>query len=512
MKDNQTDERLGILLLYPDDKRAALGSPGFRQVFRTFSCADDVTVDWGWYDERTGRVILECRTWEKQCYNVVALSVPFELLYGNAVRILSALNLEPEKEKRKLNDPVVVIGGAAPTINPSVARVLADIVCIGEAEAFFSELLRILQSYRFSGAARRLTPMTGTPVPENVQVAPDISLPPESIDSSMLDGFDDPALCAFEDAGLVEVGRGCSRGCRFCAAGHIYLPVRHRAVDDVLRDARTYKGKAGRIGLVGASVSDHRHLKEIFRGLLDLGFGLTTSSFRADMIDDELVGLLAAGGLRTVTIAPEGGSERIRRIINKNLTEDRILDAVKTCNRAGIRGLKLYYMVGLPWECRSDITAIIDLTAKIHSIFRGPGKKITVSVNPFIPKPQTPFQWCGMAEPGYIEKVYRTLKRGFLKMSGLSFKPMSVRTAVREAVISLGDGAVGKALVETVRDEVPWKKALVRHGIDINRLVHSDKPPEIIFPWDDITGEKRKAALRASYEKAQLTAQDVQET
>ena len=271
---------------------------------------------------------------------------------------------------------------------------------------------------------------------------------------------------------------------------------------------RTFLGTADRIGLVGAALSDHGSLKDILRGILDMGFGLTTSSFRADMIDDELVGLLTDGGLRTLTIAPEGGSERIRRIINKRLPEARILEAAEAVSRSGIRNLRLYYMVGLPWERQADIDDVVALTAKIRSIFRGPGRTIVVSVNPFIPKPQTPFQWCGMAKTDYLEKTYRVLKRAFQAMPGVGFKVMSIRAAVREAVISLGNEDVGYALIDSVRDGIPWKKALVRRGVNAERLVHREKTPDERFPWDDITGETKKAALLATFEKAKRTAQE----
>jgi len=505
MEKKSRGTKSGILLVYPDTKSAALGSPGFKQVYKNLSAEENCRVDLGWYDNNNEQVVYE-RKERKEQYDCIAFSVPFELLYMNVVKILRMLHVETEKKKRNPGNPVVLIGGAAPTINPGVAGVLADVVCVGEVEAHIINKSNTFTTCHRSGAAMRLTPMIGISIPIKNRAVPDNIFPAQDIDSSLLLSFDNPAQSAFRNAGLVEVGRGCSRGCRFCAAGHIYLPVRHRSVEDVLRDAKTYLGKADRIGLVGASVSDHPSLKEILQGILDMGFGITTSSFRADMLDEELATLLSTGGIKTVTIAPEGGSERIRRIINKRLTEKQILKAVESCNRAGIKGLKLYYMVGLPWEKQSDIESIIGLTETIKSIYKGPGKKITVSVNPFIPKPQTPFQWCGMAEPRYIKKVYTQLKKGMLKMRGVTLKTMSVRTALKEAVISLGNENVGMAVIENARDNVPWKKALSNHGVDVDKLVHRMKTYDEIFPWDEITGEKRKAALFASFEKAEKTA------
>ena len=505
MSDPIEDEFYSVLLLYPDTKAAALGSPGFRQVFRTLDDCDDIVVDWGWYDGKNDKVVYECRDW-KRAYDIVGFSVPYELLYANAVRCLIDLDIEPEREKRCEKAPVVMAGGAAPIINPVVAGSIADVVYAGEAEQNLPETIREILRKGKTGAAKKLTPMSGRRLPEKLMAAPRFISANENIDSSFLGKYDDPSLSAFRNAGLVEVGRGCSRGCRFCAAGHVYLPVRHRSVDDILRDAASYRGRAERIGLVGASISDYRYLKDVMRGILDMGFGLTTSSFRADMLDGELAILLKKGGLKTVTIAPEGGSPRMRSIVNKRLTEEDILRATESCRNAGIENLRLYYMVGLPWERESDIEAICGLTDTVRRTFSRPGGKITVSVNPFIPKPNTPFQWCGMADSGTIKKTYRVLERSFRRMPGVTLKTLGVRSALREAVISLGDRAVGNAIVANARDAVPWKKALTDYGIDSANLIHREKDADESFPWDRFTGEKTKTALRASFESAHRAA------
>ena len=165
-------------------------------------------------------------------------------------------------------------------------------------------------------------------------------------------------------------------------------------------------------------------------------------------------------------------------------------------------------MVGLPWENDSDIEAIAVLTGEIRREFNITDGKITVSVNPFIPKPLTPFQWCGMAQPSYIERVYKILKRAFCTVRGVTLKTLSVRVAVREAVISLGTEAAGRAVIENARDGVPWKKALSNNGINIEQLVHRMKSPEESFPWDTVTGGKTKTALYASFEKAKSAAEE----
>ena len=501
MSETKDDELYSVLLLYPDTKAAALGSPGFRQVFRTLNDCNDIAVDWGWYDVKDDKIVYECRDWKNE-YHVIGFSIPYELLYANVVRCLVDLGIEPDGETRSEDAPVVMTGGAAPIINPVVAGSIADVVYTGEVEINLPETVRSISENKKTGAAKKLTPMSGRRLPEKIMAAPRFFSCVENVDSSYLGEFDNPSVSAFRNAGLVEVGRGCSRGCRFCAAGHVYLPVRHRSVDDILRDADSFRGKAERIGLVGASISDYRHLKEVMRGILDMGFGLTTSSFRADMLDTEVAFLLKKGGLKTVTIAPEGGSPRMRAIVNKHLSEQDILRAAESCSEAGIGNLRLYYMVGLPWEHESDIDAICTLTDKVRKVFSQHGRRITVSVNPFIPKPNTPFQWCRMANRAEIKNAYRVLERSFRRMPGVTLKTLSVRTSIREAVISLGDRAVGKAIIENARDAVPWKKALSDQGIDPDYLLHREKGAGETFPWDDYTGIETKTALRTSFERA----------
>ncbi|MCP3678344.1 MAG: radical SAM protein, partial [Deltaproteobacteria bacterium] len=214
----------------------------------------------------------------------------------------------------------------------------------------------------------------------------------------------------FGNTFLLEVERGCGRGCRFCAAGFVYLPMRERGAGEVQESIARGGKITGKVGLVGAAVSEYGGLKDIVRSAVDGGSRITLSSLRMDALDGELLDLLKIGGYRTITVAPEAGSQRLRDVINKGISDVEIMDTVSRVKEAGFTKMKLYFLVGLPTEGPEDIEAIIDLTRRVRSTLkRG---EISLSVNPFIPKPWTPFQWAPYENTKILEGKLSAIKKG----------------------------------------------------------------------------------------------------
>ncbi len=292
---------------------------------------------------------------------------------------------------------------------------------------------------------------------------------------------------------MVEIGRGCGRGCRFCAAGHAYHPFRYWPLQQIVDEVARYALPGDRIGLVGAALSDFKDLDLLCDELLRRDHKISLSSLRADRISGRLLAALAASDIRSVTLAPEAGTERLRSAIRKNLDEEQILDAVGRIAGSQIRQLKLYYMIGLPSEQPDDLAAIITLTRKIAQIFirkRG-GREVRVSINAFVPKPWTPFQWAAMATEQEIKRKRNPLILELNRIEGVSAGRKSGREEVQQALLAIGDSNVGEGLARAVDQGEEWQTIYPRFA----EWIHRPKQLGEELPWDFIDNGLEKERL-----------------
>ena len=268
----------------------------------------------------------------------------------------------------------------------------------------------------------------------------------------------------------------------------------------------TASGKTDKIGLVSSAIADHPDIAAICAYGTSRGFKLSFSSLRADKLSDELVGALAASGVKTATIAPEAGSERMRAVINKKITEKDILDAAKKLVDAGIINLKLYFMIGLPFEEEADIYAIVDLTQKIKSEFLSASKKkhkigtITLSINPFIPKPFTPFQWAPMEKAGVLKQRVDIIHEGLKKTANVKINVESLRKAKIHALLSLGDQKAADILEYAAVKG--WSAAMKENKVYCDAVVYQEKPLDSPLPWDFLDNRIKKEFLVKEFKKA----------
>ena len=308
----------------------------------------------------------------------------------------------------------------------------------------------------------------------------------------------------FADKLLVEVGRGCGRSCRFCAAGFIYRPPRYQDEDKIIDAITSFEG-CNRVGLLSASVLDTPGIKKITEKIIADDKTFSVSSLRADLLNEDILEMLKKSGQKQIAIAPEAGSERLRKVINKHLTQKQITDAAGMVARVGKFSLRLYFLIGLPTETNDDLAAIHDLVKKIKHVMvkesrsRGEIGQIRLSVNCFIPKPFTPFQWFPMESIKSLKEKQKWLKKTFSKEGGVTVTFDVPKWGYLQTLLSMGDRRVGSVLRKAHEYEGDFNRAFRDSELNTDFFVHRPKNIDEILPWDFIDHGLNKEFLIKEY-------------
>ena len=532
-----TGSRLRVALAFPNSYWVGMSNLGFQTVYRLFNAQDDVVCERVFLPpkqelaeliaSRTPLVTLESQT-PVADFDVLAFSVSFEWDYVNVLTILRLAGMPRYAAERNVHQPLVVIGGAVTFVNPEPLALFADVIAAGEGETLvpalgrgFAEavdrpdLLRRLATergfyipqfyepqYASDGSLSGLTPSMGAPMPVRKAAL------------KTTDAVDPPATSIFTpdtefgSRFLVEVVRGCANLCRFCWAGYNYLPVRAFPTERILALASAARLHASRVGLVSIALCDHPDIERILTRLKEMGYSISPASLRLDDLTAPIVKLLRESGERTITIAPETGSDRLRRVINKTVTNDEILDRAELIFASGIENLKLYYMIGLPTEMDDDLVAIRDLTMQLrermlkHARTRGQIGRIIGSVNPLVPKPGTAFQWLPMADAESIEKKIKHLRALTSDIDNVYFNIKSERHSYYQALLSLGDRRVAPTIEAAERNGQNWRAAVAETGLDADRYIFRDRSQDAFLPWDVIDGGMKASFFQAEFAKS----------
>ncbi len=543
-----------VCVVYPNVYPVAMANLGFQSIFHIFDTHPRVDAERAFlpdpderanFDSGAARLVSLERGRPLSDFDILAFSIAFETDYLNLLAVLRMAGIPPRREDRAGRAfPLVIAGGSAIFLNPEPIADFVDLFLIGEGEEMAPEFIeRFLAVRGDSNRLDDLAKVEGAYRPDYYLPAYDdrgrlaavrYSGPGSPAVSrrlvAKLDRFKTASLIVteesvFGDMYLVEASRGCQWGCRFCAAGFMYRPIRYRSPETLVAEATRGLSERGVIGLVGAEMASVPRVADIAQAVADAGGRLSPSSLKADCISPALASALAQSGNRSITIAPEAGSERMRKVINKNLSEAEILSAAAMMIGEGVENLKLYFMLGLPEEHADDVLAIADLAGKLLAQARARRQhigRVTVSLNPFVPKPWTPFQWDAMEDPRAIKRKIAMLRSALGRLGAIELDAESPREAYFQTLVSRGDRRVGAILerLDAARCDAPgpiWRE-LSELGRDAasGRWTASPHPDfyvtrqfahDEILAWDFIDHHIHKWFLASERKKAHFEHQ-----
>jgi radical SAM superfamily enzyme YgiQ (UPF0313 family) len=531
--------KLRIALSFPNTYFVGMSNLGFQTIYRLFNDQPDIVCERVFLPpkqelkallESGARVVtLESQTPVSE-FDILAFSVSFEWDYTNVLTLLRLAGLPLRAADRSVKHPLVLIGGAVTFVNPEPLALFADVIAAGEGEALVPTLLEAVHdSSCRAELLRHLAQKRGFYIPSfyDVEYASDGSIAgynprpdtgaPAVVKKAAVkttEALDPPSTTIFTpdtefgSRFLVEVVRGCANLCRFCWAGYNYLPVRAFPTDRILELAQRARAHSSRAGLVSIALCDHPDIEHLLRSLKDMGYSISPASLRLDDLTPTIVSLLKSSGERTLTIAPETGSDRLRRVINKTVTNDEILAGADLIFSSGIENLKLYYMIGLPSETDEDLVAIRDLTLRIRDVMVRHGKprgrlgRIVASVNPLVPKPGTTYQWTPMEQSDVVERKMQRLRSLVSGIDNVYFNIKSERHSYYQALLSLGDRRVAPAIEAAERNGGQWRRAVQETGVDGDFYIFRDRSGDAMLPWDIIDGGMKTAFFKAELEKS----------
>ncbi|MCA1592179.1 MAG: radical SAM protein [Acidobacteria bacterium] len=560
--------RLRVALCYPNVYGVGMANLGFQSVYEMFNNIPEVSCERAFLPdeeelreyEKSGTPLL---SFESQTplrdFDIVAFSISFETDYYNMARVMKLARVPLWSRERTHHDPLIVMGGAASFLNPEPIADFTDVVAVGEGEILAPKLIDLVfensdeggakedlllklarvgrgfyvpslyeVTYKADGIVEAYTPKeTGVPARVGRMLAAEN--PKEGSlrramrrgDADIVERLKSAEVFApstvirapeaeMGERFLVEISRGCSQGCRFCWAGFNYWPPRVVPARDILAKAAEWRGRTDKIGLVSTAVCDHPEISEILRGLREMDYRISVSSLRLDQIEDELLDALVASGDQQIAVAPETGSDRLRKVINKNLTNDEIVDICGAIFDRGMLTVKLYLMAGLPTETEEDLSEMVALVERIKDRMLEAGRrfgrvgKIIPALNGFVPKPNTPFQWEPICEERELKRRLKWLSKNLARIPNVEVRVMSARIAHEQALFSSGDRTISHVIEAMVRTRGDLQAALRETGVDADFHTRHTRPYTETLPWEIVDAGQTRAFMQQEHARAHV--------
>ena len=533
--------RHGFALVYPNTYHVGMSNLGFQIIYQQINSRGDTACERLFLPDRktepeyirTNTPLMTIET-QRSLYEfpLIGFALTFEMDYFNVLQILSLGKVPLLASERGDHHPFVMIGGPCATFNPEPLADFVDLSIIGEGEEIIHNVLDTYYEGREKGLSRQellfdFAQIEGVYVPSFYQptykedgsisaiaVAPGVPSKVRRRFVANLDDYEAQTVIVtsdteFRDMFLIEVARGCGRHCRFCMAGYCFRNPRVRSLDKLKVAIERAKEFRSKVGLMGAAISDYPEIDALCAAVLEQGMNMSVASLRADTLTHGLVDALASSKHKTITLAPEAASLRLRRIINKSITDEHLYDAIEKAIHAGIPHIRLYIMIGLPFEEQADIDEIVTLAGNIKNYMESLGSKgkLTLSVNPFIPKPFTPFQWMPMAPMNVVEKKLKFIEGSLRQRKNIEVLVESPKEAYVQAIFARGDRRLGKVLLaaQTKGGMKGFKQAMKSNLLKEEDYLYRTREEETeILPWQQLDMGLNATYLRQELEQAKL--------
>ena len=552
------DVDIRFAFCFPDVYEVGMSHLGTRILYHTINARKDtycerVFAPWPDMEEQLRKNEIPLMTLETKDplteFDILGFTLQYEMSYTNILNMLDMAGINYRASERREDEPIIMAGGPC-AYNPEPLYDIVDFFEIGEGEEIMNEVLDVYKKYKGKGKKkeflREISKIEGVYVPSLYDVTynedgtikefkPKYDDVPAKIKKRIVNNFDKvdfpldmivPYSEIVHDRVVLETSRGCTNGCRFCQAGMIYRPVREKTTNTLMEQARKMIEATGyqEVSLASLSICDYSDIQNLVSSLIlehgDKNVGVALPSIRVDAFSVDLIKEIQKVRKTGLTFAPEAGSQRMRDIINKGLTEERILEATKSAFESGWSTIKLYFILGLPYEELEDAAGIGELAEKMAAVYyeipkekRAKGLKITVSTSILVPKPFTPFQWAPMARPDEVWQKIDAVK-GSIKTRSIHYNYHEQKTSFMEAVFARGDRRTCDLLIKAFEKGAKfdgwseyfnydiWMEAMKECNIDEDFYVYRDRSYDEILPWDFIDIGVNRRYLEVENEKA----------